>query len=134
MMKSYQETKNNIREEASLQTIQTLQTRVAELEATVTELKLENIRLIEGGYIDNPVSKREDFMFEIPASLGVTASNPTPWNSDPENHAKYPDIEILQTPGYASASMHSKFDEIERRNQKIKRALNIEGYHPVYFI
>ena len=106
--------RNQLREEASFQTIQTLQARVAELEATVTELKLENIRLIEGGSLQSPNY--------------VAASYPSPsWNPEPEINVKYPDIEILQTPGYASANMHSKFDEIERRNQKVRRALNIEG-------
>ena len=113
--------KNQLRGEASFQTIQTLQARVAELESTVTDLKLENIRLIEGGCLQAPND--------------VAASYHLPnWNSAPENNVKYPDIEILQTPGYASANMHSKFDEIERRNQKIRRALNIEGNRHVILI
>ena len=40
---------------------------------------------------------------------------------------KYPDIQTLQTPGYASVRLDANLDAIERRNQKMKQALNMQG-------
>ncbi|CAG5112579.1 Oidioi.mRNA.OKI2018_I69.chr2.g6777.t1.cds [Oikopleura dioica] len=110
------ELKNQMREEAATKTIRALQARIAELEATVARLTPTNAPYIA----KNSVPAGEIHDNSLAEILKLQYENAS-------NSQKYPDIQTLQTPGYASVRLDANLDAIERRNQKIKQALNMQG-------
>ena len=87
-----------------------------ELEATVARLTPTN-----GPYIaKNSVPAGEIHDNSLAEILKLQSENAS-------SSQKYPDIQTLQTPGYASVRLDANLDAIERRNQKMKQALNMQG-------